>query len=1498
MGTELRCRKRSATISSAPVSNTLALPTLNADCVHETSQLRQRALRRSNEPINAGLVERELSLYGTSSTIAQRHGGYAHPRRVAPISKQPRLLTQINNNRGLTTTVSYASMHSDSVVQHPELGKAVPTTQWVVASVAATDSLPSTKTSKTTYKYTSPRRGADPATKRYAFRGFERVDTISPSGAKTVEFFTYDPDWSGRLQKTLVMPAPTEQTVTDEVRSVDSTTWQALTLFGGALTTYHAVVSDHWTCKNGQNEAACVANIDTRTRTVRTFTPLGSTTASDTTPLLYEQTAATEQLAEAPTDGDRTTSTTFARKFDATNYRLRALVTTRSILNAGGTSTFARMEQVWDPDYRVVVDDIVALDEVNNATTHRVFDMDTGNVLSVYKPVQSTAPSSDNDYEYAYDARKLFVATETSPRTSATGTRQVRDYTWEYGTGTKLETLGPNVAPCAYSIPQQCSPGTPDRENHRVRVDGLGRMIERWETVASHASEYVNFKIETNAYVDGPAASVTHQSAIDYNEYIQTTRYRQEKTEIDGHGRAIKKTIYVFGDAPADEVMVYAYSQDGTLASVELPDPRANDASRVTYTYKFDSLGRPRSMRRPDASVGSQSGLDFSYDGLRTKRSEWVGVAGGNAASIETTTDALGRLVHVDERRSASEVSTTRYKYGADDQVSQTVDPEGVTSCLYRDFAGRRTAVARLTTANEACPSPADVTTGVGRWLYLHDRNGNVIAETAPCVGALECAASVSTTTYDELDRPTSRTVAHRNMTNDDLALFGDIEVYGYDVGFNSTGRLAQWEMFAPVNGASLPILLNQHHWTAQGQDNYANHTDFIAGVTLPSVYTFSRYGISGRLHDIFLNDGVTGSTTCTNNTNVYYSYDSRGLPYSVGINPCVYEAGEGDSYIINDRNVAGFVTRQYNADGSITGVPIQSVWTYDALGRVQRQVVDQRPTHDVVVAQQLEYFGNDDPKTLAQNLGSSNRKTFAFGYDYRHQLVSVDETSTSNYFHASYAYGVAGRFHQATVSGVPQPGGNVLPRDYVYQYDGADREQVTALGPANAPPALSYAYDAAGNQTMRCYGTITNGVCAGARINFLYDGKNQLRRATKRDVSRQVVGSEEYWYDETGTRTHIARRDADGSITEIVSFVDNGEWHHDATGAITRAYGMISFGTTAARVTRTSQSAPSTLEYQFHGLANNTIAAVDQATGTVNASFSYAPFGEIIEATNGGGTSAGIDAHLRRMNDKQVDLFDDLAYYGARYHDLVSMTWTQADPLYAANPDYAVGEGRRSMLYTMTQNNPLRLIDPDGLDTTISTTNTGPFNPSQPSTTDESSVGPWNQGGTDSWQNHKIRFWQSYCATTPGAAGCMPPHAKRFGKSHAPASQGMFSKYAGKAWSLLKRYGSDAHTAYKIAKVLCWAEFQEACAVIEPVENVLNDAKEFIDGLLGPGANIKRDNAQARRIADAVGLNRQQKDKFHEAMRDLKSSAGDVLSEEELRELAEEIKQTFRKGN
>jgi RHS repeat-associated protein len=370
----------------------------------------------------------------------------------------------------------------------------------------------------------------------------------------------------------------------------------------------------------------------------------------------------------------------------------------------------------------------------------------------------------------------------------------------------------------------------------------------------------------------------------------------------------------------------------------------------------------------------------------------------------------------------------------------------------------------------------------------------------------------------------------------------------------------------------------------------------------------------------------------------------------------------------------------------------IESNWTYDKIGRVTSQVVQQGLGGTQQVARQdLTYLGNDDISTLQHWLGSSNHKQFNYTFDLRHQLLGVTETAAGGAFNAVYGYGAAGRFSSANVSGHALPGSDVKTRNVTYAYGDADKERPTALMVGSTAYA-SYTYDDAGNQIQRAYpGT-------NETWDYVYDGKDQLRRATKK-VGGTVTGSEEYWYA-SGARVAVLKRDASGTKTELIWFLGDTEAHYEGSGSLDHVYSHLSLGTPVARVDRTGNTSTS-LEFQFHGLASNTLATVDQS-GTINASFDYAPYGEIVESTDAGSASgAGVAAHRRRLNDKYVDELTDLGYYGARFYDKTLMGWTQSDPLYRFAPDAGqLGSPRKAVLYGFSLNNPVRYLDPDGRDT------------------------------------------------------------------------------------------------------------------------------------------------------------------------------------------------------
>ena len=414
--------------------------------------------------------------------------------RMSASTTPPRLLWQIDNGRGAQTQISYSPLSNSAVVtQDWQLGKVFsPRTQWVVKSISTTDQLDApitTSTSSVTYKY--PVYNQDDQG-HYGLRGFEEATTTGPTGAKTTDRYNYTVDWRGAHTQSLVFSAETPTLPT----SIDTTTWVSRTLFGGAVVTFHPTITDHLICAPAQTELTCTPAVAAGfSRTTKTLSAcrttssggtcdVASTLAADS--LLWVVTQTLLQPGTAAAAGDRRVSSAFSvyAPPGTLNFRVRSLSTLQEFQSTSSWKAYGKKAQTWDASFLTPLTDEVWVDTVdaNRSITQRTYDMTTGNVLSRRKPNQTAA--SGPSLTYDYDSRKLFVATDHSEPAGYYNLSQELDYIYEYGTGTKLETKGPNVASCSgpppYTSPT-CPAGTSFMEDKRIRVDGIGRTIDRWE---------------------------------------------------------------------------------------------------------------------------------------------------------------------------------------------------------------------------------------------------------------------------------------------------------------------------------------------------------------------------------------------------------------------------------------------------------------------------------------------------------------------------------------------------------------------------------------------------------------------------------------------------------------------------------------------------------------------------------------------------------------------------------------------------------------------------------------------------------------------------------------------------------------------------------------------------------------------------------------------------------------------------------------------------------
>ena len=218
-----------------------------------------------------------------------------------------------------------------------------------------------------------------------------------------------------------------------------------------------------------------------------------------------------------------------------------------------------------------------------------------------------------------------------------------------------------------------------------------------------------------------------------------------------------------------------------------------------------------------------------------------------------------------------------------------------------------------------------------------------------------------------------------------------------------------------------------------------------------------------------------------------------------------------------------------------------------------------------------------------------------------------------------------------------------------------------------------TFDYDARGNPVFRA---------AEEKTHFVYDGDDRLREA--------IVGSqsEVYYYDHNGQRI-LAATIAGNSLERVRSWFGGDELWYRTNGEVEKT--LVHVGAGAMPVARIEDRNTGDPEFTYHGVLGHLLAAVS-SNGNVEARFGYGPYGEILYAEG-----ADADTHRRRFNGKELDELTRLAYYGYRYYDRLSLTWTQADPLARVSPDLAYGEPRFMNLYSFSLNNPMRYVDPDG---------------------------------------------------------------------------------------------------------------------------------------------------------------------------------------------------------
>jgi RHS repeat-associated protein len=1152
--------------------------------------------------------------------------------------KPARLLHTIENGRGQTVNVRYA-VHTDSnvVTQDVAAGKAMPNHVWVVKSLERDDTWSADAT--TTYKYIHPISNRDWLGK-HSFRGFEKVQATGPLGTITVDSYDYAVDWSGRLAGSAVF-ADAAALAADTPHTMSETGWAEYRLFDDDLVTFHPATSIQWTCLDGMTRADCEDN-GAQLHTTSTWEP---TPRADPQPSLHAEvetrvtTCAEEGLSpEPPGEGELPPGCDGRREIRA--FELDA------------TATTYRLRQLTSERRTIPDDDLLG------ATSH-VYDP-SGRVVVQTDVRVSEAPEvwaktvktyymqtgqlrTVQKPQQVFDGMPLvttfaYDAFEVHVAQTSNEVGHLVETDYDYGTGAQIATRGPNHADCG---------GTCDADEQSITiVDGFGRVREHWVTVDDATEGYVLEKVAVTDYVDADVAAGEPAKEI-AKQRVQASDWTLSETDFDGAGRVVRTESHAF-DGGVNAVQTATYDAAGNVVAFTVPDPSADDTSTATYTIAYDSLGRIVSTRRPD-----MTGVDIAYVDpedpsalLVETRTQFVPktMSRSNEPIGETVTrkDAFGRLVEVKEKVSFGGYASTSYEHDGNDNLVKVIDADGILTDLEHDLTGNRTRIVR----------------GAREWLYAYDRNGNVVQQIAPHPAGADAALYTISSVYDDLDRVESQFAGVRNLSAAEITALGAdaITDMTYDTAKNGIGRTADVSIGSHA-GAS-------YDYDARGNlVEETRHFDLSSlGYPLSDERTIARtYNFLNQPAVVLHADGPSLTKSSASAT----LYDRRGLIDTVQW----LEAGTSTPVELVDieRNVAGNVIAHESPY-------VERQWSYDVLGRV---TFDQATTRGGVQhTEAVSYYGMDDIFALQTSRAGAGDFSFQFGYDAQHQLVqaSTGKGSVVDYTN-KLEYSPGGRVERARVqasSWAPL----VHDRDVLYDYTGASDPQAvdTLVNVRDGRTYTHYAYNEAGGVTSR-------NLPGSGQWQFAYDGYDRQRRVTTPSLAK-----EHYYYGPGGQRWLALELDRTGVPQKLRFWFDETEVWYDAAATPIRTWAHIDAGTPLARIEDTTH-----LEYTFHNGLGHLMAAYSP-TGGVEAEYIYGPFGEIVAQT--GDTAE----HLRRFNGKDYDATSDLSYYGHRYYDARSLSWTRGDPLFRFAPDLAYDEPRRMNLYAFSLNNPLRYMDPDGL--------------------------------------------------------------------------------------------------------------------------------------------------------------------------------------------------------
>ena len=553
---------------------------------------------------------------------------------------------------------------------------------------------------------------------------------------------------------------------------------------------------------------------------------------------------------------------------------------------------------------------------------------------------------------------------------------------------------------------------------------------------------------------------------------------------------------------------------------------------------------------------------------------------------------------------------------------------------------------------------------------------------------------------FDALNRPTSVTIPPASLSSTELS---DLAIgqttFTYDRPHGTFGdeiiHNGSSELIGRLSYTESPAFTKFFRYTPQGHTELSGQNLAINGLGEASSDTLLHRKYIHTSGLPFAEWFEDTSRSQTMDEWLFRSYDSRGLAQEVF-------TGSRELAQVK-RNANGQILTRTHKWSAPTARNFAQ-WSYDRQGRMSSVAISivapgQEDSYEIYhqgITWDYRGLVTDMTESFNSTPGQNIRRDYAYEYDTRYQLRRAEQyTGTGGQpgYLGQFTYDDVGRLTSANASlgnlgQTPGPndltGSNFTTRHAQYVYDSAFPDQIDRLQEAGSTSPVTYAdhtYDGRGNLISR---TVEGDALP---YQYTYDGNNRLRQATHPDGRY-----ERYFYDGS-KRILVIRYDAAGNRELIKRIFDSLEIHYSGTGVRTSYRQDIAMGQTVAR----SFDGGNRTEIVYHNLQKSRVLTVKDNGEPQLEQGHYSPWGQILKRSVNTGLNS--EHYTEGFNDKQADPISGFSYYGFRYYDPLSMTWNRSDPKFRLAPDSAYDKPRKANLYVFSGNNPISLIDPDGLE-------------------------------------------------------------------------------------------------------------------------------------------------------------------------------------------------------